>query len=91
MNTGRIQRIKMQELSHVNVNDHDLLIELRTEMKGLRADVRDLKDGTSVTLNDHENRLRHVESQGNRIIGIAILSQIILIPLGFFLLNYVMK
>lgn len=41
--------------------DHDLLIELRTEMRGVRSDIRDLKDGTSTTLADHEKRLRDIE------------------------------
>jgi hypothetical protein len=28
-------------------NDHDVLIELRTEMRNVRNDIKDLKDGTS--------------------------------------------
>lgn len=27
------------------MSDHDLLIELRTEMRGVRGDVKDIKDG----------------------------------------------
>ena len=30
--------------------DHDLLVELRTELKGLKADVRDIKDGTKAQI-----------------------------------------
>ncbi len=30
--------------------DHDLLIELRTEMRGMRIDIKDLKDGTSTQI-----------------------------------------
>jgi hypothetical protein len=57
-------------------NDHDLLVELRTEMKAVRADIKDLKDGTQARLSslesdrvtqeehkDHENRLRKVENK----------------------------
>lgn len=44
-----------------NRDDRDLLIELRTEMKGVRDDIKALADGTSVTLADHETRLRAVE------------------------------
>jgi hypothetical protein len=35
--------------------DHDLLIELRTEMKALRSDVKDLKDNTSKRVDALEN------------------------------------
>lgn len=42
-------------------NDHDILIELRTEMIGLRRDVNDIKDTTKTTLQDHETRLRLLE------------------------------
>jgi hypothetical protein len=39
-------------------NDHDLLIELRTEMRGVRSDIQDLNSGVSKRLDDHEIRLR---------------------------------
>ncbi len=43
-------------------NDHDLLIELRTEMKGLRNDLKVMSDSALKTIGDHETRLRLVES-----------------------------
>lgn len=56
--------------------DHDLLVELRTEMKGVRADLREIKDNTTSRLSlleqdhitvkefsDHENRLRTIEDK----------------------------
>lgn len=36
-------------------NDHDLLIELRTEMRGMRADIKDIKEGTTARLTALEN------------------------------------
>jgi hypothetical protein len=42
-------------------SDHDLLIELRTEMRGMRGDIKDLRNGTSDRLADHEMRLRALE------------------------------
>jgi signal-transduction protein with cAMP-binding, CBS, and nucleotidyltransferase domain len=36
------------------VNDHDLLIELRTEMQNVRADIKDLKDGTAFRISTLE-------------------------------------
>lgn len=44
-----------------NREDRDLLVELRTEMKGVRADIKQLTDGNDTRLNDHETRLRKVE------------------------------
>lgn len=35
--------------------DHDLLIELRTEMRGVRADIKTLTEGTAKRLSDLEN------------------------------------
>jgi hypothetical protein len=42
-------------------SDHDLLVELKTEMKFLRVDVKEIKDGTSAQLEDHEKRIRTLE------------------------------
>lgn len=37
------------------LTDHDLLIELRTEMRGVRTDVKDLRDNTSKRVDALEN------------------------------------
>jgi hypothetical protein len=57
-------------------NDHDLLIELRTEMRGARSDIADMRSGLSgrllnleanavskIQFDDHEKRIRTVEKQ----------------------------
>jgi hypothetical protein len=41
--------------------DHDILIELRTEMRLLRETIRSSADGTQTKLDDHEKRLRFIE------------------------------
>ncbi len=41
--------------------DHDLLITLHTEVRGIRDDIKEIKDGTSLKLADHETRLRRLE------------------------------
>jgi hypothetical protein len=59
---------------NTSIQDHDLLIELRTEMQGVRSDLKEIKDGTALRLskleedhvsrtdfNDHENRMRFME------------------------------
>lgn len=73
----------------MNENDHDLLIELRTEMKNLRGDVRELKDNVATRVSnletekadktevsDHESRLRKLEKFGWMIAGALLLVQI---------------
>ena len=42
-------------------SDHDLLIELRTEMRNVRNDIRSLTDGTTTTLVELEARVRSLE------------------------------
>lgn len=42
-------------------NDHDLLVTLNTEMRLLRDDIREMKDGSKTTLQDHESRIRFME------------------------------
>ena len=41
--------------------DHDILIELRTEMRLLRGEIKSSGDGTKDILGDHETRLRALE------------------------------
>jgi hypothetical protein len=59
--------------------DHDLLIELKARMDGLKADIKDLKDGTSAQIADHETRITAVEGKGSKQ---SILITVI-IALGF--------
>ena len=47
----------MEEKDTSKMNDHDLLITMHEQIKNIRADIKDLKDGTSLTLSDHEKRL----------------------------------
>lgn len=59
-------------------NDHDLLVELKTEMRGLRDDFRDMKDGVKENVSDHEDRIRSLEKTQTQVItwgsaGIVIL------------------
>lgn len=44
-----------------STEDHDLLIELRTQMIAVRDDIKKLSDTTVFQLGDHEVRLRKVE------------------------------
>lgn len=55
--------------------DHDLLILLNQAVKDLREEVRKMGDNISVTVGDHETRLRSLESFKWLIIGGLILAQ----------------
>ena len=56
--------------------DRDLLIELRTEMKSVRQDIRELSDTTKMTIQDHEARLRFIERYMWLAIGALTLAQL---------------
>lgn len=57
------------------MNDHDLLVTMHEQIKGIKADIRDLKDGTSTKLTDHELRLRRVELWGGIAMGLSFALQ----------------
>lgn len=46
-----------------NASDHDLLITLHEQVKGLRGDIQKLTDGTSNSISDHETRIRYLEQK----------------------------
>lgn len=41
--------------------DHDLLQRVDTKVDGLIKDIKEIKDGTTTQLSDHETRLRSIE------------------------------
>ena len=80
----------MAERRSQNLIDHDLLIELRTEMRGVRDDIQKLTDGTALRLKaleddhvtridhtDHENRIRFIEKYVWGAVGIIGLINLI--------------
>lgn len=54
-----------------NMTDHDLLITMHEQIKGIKSDIKDLKDGTSAKLMDHEVRIRRLEFWGAILVGIS--------------------
>lgn len=49
--------------------DHDLVIRIDENVKSLIAEIKDMKDGTSEQLKDHEVRIRKLEVWGAMAIG----------------------
>lgn len=70
-----------------NLSDHDLLITLVSEVKGLREEFKRSNDDNAKTTDDHENRIRTIEqkmwywSGGAGVIGAAL----------SYAVNYLMK
>jgi len=60
-----------------NQPDRDLLIELKTEVRALRSDIKELKDVTTDKSTDHEIRIRRLEQWGAMAIGALTLVQFI--------------
>lgn len=61
LNTAEAVKASSNKLA----NDHDLLIRIETRMEGLRTDIKELKDGTSSQIDDHEKRLQKIEKKVN--------------------------
>ncbi len=61
-------------------SDHDLLITLHEQVKGIRSDIKDLTEGTSYKITDHELRIRRLETWGFISIGALTVAE--------FALNY---
>lgn len=51
------------------MNDHDLIITIHEQIKNVRLDIKDMKDGTSEKMADHETRIRRLELWGFVTIG----------------------
>jgi hypothetical protein len=64
-----------EEQNHFNREDRDLLVELRTEVVGIRADIKEIKDGTATKINDLELRIRRLEMWGGIGIGLSLALQ----------------
>ena len=47
-------------------SDHDLLVRLDEQLRFIRDDIKELKDGTKTQLNDHESRLKLLELSKSR-------------------------
>lgn len=53
--------------------DHDLLITLHEQVRGIRDDIKEVKDGIKTSIDDHENRIRGLERKQWALSGAAAL------------------
>lgn len=54
--------IENDNLEKLQRLDHDALIRVEENLKNIGADIKEMKDGTSLTLSDHEIRLKSIET-----------------------------
>lgn len=50
------------------MDDHDLIITIHEQIKNVRSDIKEMKDGTALQLADHENRLRRLEEKMTKVL-----------------------
>ena len=53
------------------MSDHDLLVTMHEQIKGVKEQIKELKDGTATKITDHEVRLRRLEMWGGVAIGVS--------------------
>jgi len=58
--------VALNVLSAKGAGDHDLLIELKTRMEGLKGDIKAISDGTGARIAEHEVRLCALEAAKGR-------------------------
>lgn len=71
----------------VVTGDHELLQRLDVKVDALKEDIKNMTEGTSIKLNDHEARLRINESSITRILTYGS-AGLILLGIIQFLLSY---
>ena len=65
-------KLQATHLSTV-ASDHDLLVTLNTEMKGLKVDIKNLRDEQVVKVSDHETRINTLETSNIRqVVALAV-------------------
>ena len=74
----------MNEMESIEFkNDHDIIVMMATELKQLRMDVRDLKEGTADKITDQCHRIELLESwRAAQIVSLASQTQLIRILMG---------
>jgi predicted component of type VI protein secretion system len=72
-------------------NDHDLLIELRSDVKAMRTEMVEIKDNIKVRVEDHENRLRRIETTANQGKGQERIIQAIIATIAVALVEVIIK
>lgn len=79
-----------QQQTQWSLDNRDLLIELRTQMKALSQDLKEIKESTTTSVRSHEVRLRILETNMIRVQTIGGIG-IILLGVIEFLLKYFRK
>jgi len=71
--------------------DHDLLIRLETKMTGLKEDIKDIKDGTSTKISDHETRINTLETSKTRQTTLLTIGAALILVLASMLIYHLFQ
>jgi len=72
------------EYKKQNMSDHDLLITMHEQIRGIKSDIKEIKDGTTLKIEDHELRLRIIERFKDNWTGRnAILAVVVMFVIGW--------
>ncbi len=79
-------RIPIEQMDNdiTKMNDHDLLITMHEQIKNVRMDIKEIKDGTSEKLSDHELRIQTLEKS---VEGAALVKKIVYGAVGIILVT----
>jgi len=69
-------------------NDHDLIIRLDTKLDDLKTDIKELKDGTAMKIEDHEARLKIIENKITQVFAYGTVGLIVLGIVQFIIGKY---
>ncbi len=67
-------------------SDHDLLVGLNVRLEDIKADIKELKDGVSSKLENHEVRIRSLENRMVQVFTFGV-AGLILLGIGEFMVN----
>ncbi len=77
-----------EHIKKINMTDHDLLVTMHEQIKGIKGDIKEIKDGTAAKLEDLEKRMREVEKFKENWNGRNVVIGVILMFLIGLLGNY---
>ena len=66
-------------------NDHDLIIRLDTKIDDLKVDIKELKDGTAMKIEDHETRLKLIENKITQVFAYGTMGLVLLGVIQFLI------
>lgn len=77
------------EQNKIQAIDHDSIIRLESKVDQILTDIKELKDGFSSKIDDHEKRLQTLESIKTKMVGVSVAIGIALTLAGFYIRGFI--